>query len=95
MADYRIGQFTIGANLSGQGKIWWDEANTYYQKFYALLGAHADYDFGPVVVSLWGRNLTDTKYNSFAISSAAAEGTRYFAQRANPLQFGMDVNIHF
>lgn len=95
MADYHIGQFTIGANLSGQGKIWWDEANTYYQKFYALLGAHADYDFGPVVVSLWGRNLTDTKYNSFAISSAAAEGTRYFAQRANPLQFGMDVNIHF
>ena len=95
MADYRIGQFTIGANLSGQGKIWWDEANTYYQKFYALLGAHADYDFGPVVVSLWGRNLTDTKYNSFAISSAAAEGTRYFAQRANPLQFGMDVNIQF
>ena len=95
MADYHIGKFTIGVNLSGQGKIWWDEANTYYQKFYALLGAHADYDFGPVVVSLWGRNLTDTKYNTFAISSAAAGGTRYFAQRANPLQFGMDVNIHF
>lgn len=95
MADYHIGKFTIGANLSGQGKIWWDEANTYYQKFYALLGAHADYDFGPVVVSLWGRNLTDTKYNTFAISSTAAGGTRYFAQRGNPLQFGADVSIHF
>ena len=95
MADWHIGQFTVGANLSGQGKIWWDEANTYAQKFYALLGAHADYDFGPVVVSLWGRNLTDTKYNTFAIASAAAGGTRYFAQRANPLQFGLDVNIHF
>ena len=95
MADYHIGKFTIGANLSAQGKIWWDEANTYAQKFYALLGAHADYDFGPVVVTLWGRNLTDTKYNTFAVASSAAGGQRYFAQRANPLQVGLDVNIHF
>jgi outer membrane receptor protein involved in Fe transport len=95
MADYHIGKFTVGANLSGQGKIWWDEANTYAQKFYALLGAHADYDFGPVLISLWGRNLTDTKYNTFAVSSAAAGGTRYFAQRGNPIQFGVDVSIHF
>jgi outer membrane receptor for Fe3+-dicitrate len=95
MADYHIGKFTIGANLSGQGKIWWNEANTYYQKFYALLGAHADYDFGPVVVTLWGRNLTNTKYNTFAVESAAASGTRYFAQQANPTQVGLDVSIHF
>ena len=95
MADYHFGKFTIGANVSGQGKIWWDEANTYSQKFYATLGAHADYDFGPVIVTLWGRNLTDTKYNTFAIQSSAAGGTRYFAQRATPVQFGLDVNIHF
>ena len=95
VADYYIGKFTIGANVAGQGKTWWDEANTYAQKFYAVLGAHADYDFGPVVVSLWGRNLTDTKYNTFAIQSSAAGGTRYFAQKANPIQVGMDVNIHF
>ena len=95
VADYHIGKFTIGANVTGQGKTWWDEANTYAQKFYAVLGAHADYDFGPVVVSLWGRNLTDTKYNTFAIQSSAAGGTRYFAQKANPIQVGMDVNIHF
>lgn len=95
MADYHVGKFTIGANLSGQGKIWWDEANTYSRKFYALLSAHADYDFGPVVVILWGRNLTNTHYNTFAIQSSAAGGTRYFAQKANPLQVGLDVNIHF
>ena len=95
MLDYHVTpRFTLGANLSGQGKIWWDEANTYYQKFYALLAAHADYNFGPVVVSLWGRNLTDTKYNTFAVQSSAAGGTRYFAQRANPITFGLDVNIH-
>jgi outer membrane receptor protein involved in Fe transport len=93
LADWHIKKLTIGANVSGQGKIWWDEANTYYQKFYALLGAHADYDFGFMVVSLWGRNLTNTKYNTFAIQSAAAGSTRYFAQRANPIQFGLDVRL--
>ena len=97
MLDYHLlDKLTLGVNLSGQGKTWWDEANTYSQKFYALLGAHADYDFGPVVVSLWGRNLTDTNYNTFAISSSAAGGyPRYFAQRGNPLNVGLDVRIHF
>ena len=95
MADYHLGKFTIGANVAGQGKIWWDEANTYSQKLYATLGAHADYDFGPVVVTLWGRNLTDTQYNTFAISSSAVDGTHYFAQKATPIQVGLDVNIHF
>ena len=95
MLDYHIGQFTIGANVTGQGKTWWDEANTFSQKFYALLGAHVDYDFGSVVVSAWGRNLTDTKYNTFAVQSSAAGGTRYFAQRGNPIHVGLDVSIHF
>ena len=95
LIDYHFGKFTLGANLSGQGKIWWDEANTYAQKFYALLGAHADYDFGPVVVSLWGRNLTNTHYNTFAVASSAAGGQRYFAQKGTPVQVGLDVNIHF
>ena len=95
MADYHFGKFTIGANVAGQGKIWWDEANTYSQKLYATLGAHADYDFGPVVVTLWGRNLTDTQYNTFAISSSAVDGIHYFAQKATPIQVGLDVNIHF
>ena len=95
LIDYHFGKFTLGANLSGQGKTWWDEANTYAQKFYALLGAHADYDFGPVVVSLWGRNLTNTHYNTFAVASSAAGGQRYFAQEGTPVQVGLDVNIHF
>ena len=95
MIDWHIGKFTIGANMNGQGKIWWDEANTYAQKFYAVAGAHADYDFGPVLVSLWGRNLTNTHYNTFAVASSAVGGTHYFAQRATPIQVGLDVNIHF
>jgi outer membrane receptor protein involved in Fe transport len=95
MADYHFGNFTIGVNLAGQGKTWWDEANTFSQKLYATLGAHADYDFGPVLVSLWGRNITNTNYNTFAIASSAVGGTHYFAQKATPIQVGADVRIHF
>ena len=96
MADSHFGKFTLGVNVSGQGKTWWDEKNSFCQHAYAMLGAHADYDFGFMVVSLWGRNLTDTKYNTFAVKSTAVGGDpRYFAQRANPLQVGLDIKLHF
>lgn len=101
-ADYRfdIGGFdllkavVVGANVTGQGKTWWDEANTYSQGVYATLGAHADIVFKNLTLSLWGRNLTDTNYNIFSVGSAATGSQLYFAQRGNPLQLGLDVRIH-
>ncbi len=101
-ADYRLDFFssalrslTIGANLTAQGKTYWDEANTYSQPFYALLGAHVDGDFGFVTVSLWAKNLTKTHYNTFAISSGATGTTYYFAQQGNPFHCGVDLRFHF
>ena len=100
-ADYRIDfqgtlrSLTLGANVSAQGKTYWDNDNLYSQKLYALLGAHADADFGTVSVSLWGRNLTGTKYNTFATDSPMAGQTLYFAQLGNPLQVGLDLRLHF
>ena len=102
-ADYRfdflspgsvLKSLTVGANVTAQGKTWWDEENTYGQKFYAVLGAHVDADLSPVTVSLWVRNLTDTNYNTFAIKSSFGGDTSYFAQRGNPIQLGCNVKIH-
>ncbi len=100
-ADYRfdLGEgamksITVGANLTAQGKTWWDEENTYGQNFYAVLGAHVDADLSPVVVSLWVRNLTNTNYNTFAVKSSMAGNTSYFAQRGNPFQIGVNIGIH-
>lgn len=84
---------TIGANTYMQGKTYWDEANTYYQKLYCVLGAHADADFGFMKLSVWGRNLTDTRYNTFA--SLNTSTGQYFAQRGNPIQMGVDLKFHF
>lgn len=84
---------TVGANAYAQGKTYWDEANTFSQKLYCILGAHADADFGFINVSLWARNLTDTNYNTFASLNNATG--KYFAQRGNPFQIGMDLKFHF
>jgi len=86
---------TLGANVKGMGKIYWDEANTYSQKFYCTLGAHADFDLGLAKITLWGSNLTNTKYNTFAMSSSATRVQRYFAQRGKPLELGISVNFKF
>lgn len=94
-ADSFIKSLTLGANMNAQGKIWWDEANTYSQKFYAVLGAHVSVDLGVCTVNLWGRNLTDTNYNTFAFSSKATGKEVFMAQRGNPIQLGCDVNIRF
>ena len=93
--NYRINRFFVGGDLTGQGYTHWDEANTFGQKAYVLLGAHVGYDFGGCTVKLWGRNLTDAKYNTFAVESKAAGQPLRFAQRGNPLQLGIDLDLHF
>lgn len=102
MADYTFDtnlgimkSLTIGANMNGQGKIWWDEANTYGQNFYATLGAHACADFGLCKLNLWARNITDTNYNTFAFSSKATGREVFMAQRGAPFQCGFDLSLHF
>ena len=102
MVDYRldindsfIKSLTFGANMNAQGKIWWDEANTYSQKFYAVLGAHICADLNICKLNLWARNLTDTKYNTFAFSSKATGQEVFMAQRGNPFQMGFDLSFCF
>ena len=101
-ADYRIRlngsavqSVVIGADVTAQGRIYWNEANTYSQPFYALLGAHADINFTGVSLKLWCRNITDTHYNTFAFDSSASGQTIYLAQRGTPIQAGFDINLHF
>ena len=102
LADYRFDlsnsfmkSLTLGANVSGQGKIYWDEENSFSQKFYATLGAHCAADFGICKLNVWAKNLTDTKYNTFAFMSKATGEVKYAAQRGNPVQVGVDVSFHF
>lgn len=99
-ADYRfdvkddvLHSVTIGANVKGQGKTYWEADNAQYQKLYATLGAHVALNLGKLDVDFWGRNLTGTKYNTFLVNSALTQQS--FAQRGLPFQAGVDVRMHF
>lgn len=82
----------VSANVAGAGRIYWDEANTYDQSFYATLGASVYTELiGDVSLAVWGKNLTATDYQTFAFQSMG----NTFAQYGNPRCFGIDVNIHF
>lgn len=100
-ADYRIDvshsgflrAVTPGISVSGNGCTYWDVDNDSRQNLYATLGAHAVFDFGNVQVNVWGRNLTDTKYNTFLVNSSVYGVNRSFTQRGNPLRVGVDVSL--
>lgn len=88
----KIKSVIIGTNVIAQGKIYWDEANTFSQKLYALIGAHADINFNKLSISVWGKNITQTRYNTFALKSSATGTTIYLAQRGKPISCGIDFN---
>lgn len=86
---------SVGMNTTGAGEIYWSEDNLHKQSFYALLNAHLGIDMGMVRVNLWGKNLTDTDYDSFFFTSSATTKNLKFGQQGNPLQIGVDVSLHF
>jgi hypothetical protein len=93
-----IPSIVVGAQLTGQGKTYWDAANLYAQKFYALLGAHVDVNWQlrhlSGMLSFWGRNLTNTKYNIFGFPIQEEPSSPHYAQKGNAIQLGVDVKIH-
>lgn len=89
-----VRSITTGVNATGQGKTYWDEGNTFCQDFYILPNAHVDVAFNSATISVWGRNLSSTSFNTFAFSSKATGKTMYHAQRGNPIQIGIDIDFH-
>ncbi len=83
----------IGATLScrGIGKIYWNEANTVSQPFYATLGMSVTFRTPWLDVDLWGENLTDTDYSTFYFVSIG----NGFVQRGNPRKLGVTLRFDF
>lgn len=84
-------KLTIGADWNGAGRVYWTERNDAYQNFYSTLGGHVNMDFHNVSFTLWGKNITNTGYDSFYFESM----NRGFAQRGRPSQYGIDIKFHF
>ena len=82
---------SFAANLRATGDIYWDEANTLRQPFYALLGASVTWQQQHYSLQLWGRNLTDTQYKTFYFVSIQHP----FLQRGHGRQLGATLRLQF
>ena len=82
---------SFAINVRATGDIYWDEANTLRQPFYALLGASITWQQKHYSLQLWGRNLTDTRYKTFYFVSIQHP----FLQRGHGRQLGATLRLDF
>ena len=81
---------TIDASVKGTGEIYWNEANTLRQPFYALLGSSITLAGRHYSLQLWGQNLTDTRYSTFYFVSISHN----FVQRGRGRMLGATLRIN-
>ena len=105
--DYEVfnidaGYLSLNVNANYQDDQWYSAYNdkTGYdnirQEAYALyngrltwFGASEDY-----TIALWGKNLTDEQYDSYAINLQAGFGFDYF-QQGMPRTYGLEVTYRY
>ena len=75
-------------NTRGTGSIWWDEANTARQPFYALLNASVAATHGPFRLEVWADNITSTQYATFYFVSIG----NAFLQKGNGFSIGVTLS---
>lgn len=76
---------------NGAGRVYWDETNSTWQDFYLLPGARISVENKNMTLTVWGKNLSDTHYNTFAFTSVGLN----YEQHGKPRQFGVDLKIRF
>ena len=80
---------SFSPNLRGTGSIYWDEENIYRQPFYAELGASVRFEHSRYSLDIWGKNLTDTKFNVFRYESIGHN----FMQKGKPVRGGVTLRV--
>ena len=85
-----IDKIVLTAGLIGLGKIYWAEDNEVAQNFYALLNAKISITSGIFTWECWGKNITDTHYNTYCFKSSAD-----YAQVGKPAYFGTSLLVKF
>lgn len=91
IATKHLTAITLAADWRGVGTIYWNEANSLSQPFYSLLGAQLSLQLGRAMLTLWGRNLTNTEYDTFYFKSVGEE----FFSAGRPIEGGVRVNVSF
>lgn len=80
---------TLEMNLRCAGDIYFDEANTVRQPFYAVLGGSLTLNSTHWSLRLWGENITDTRYSTFYFVSIG----NAFVQQSRPWSIGATLRV--
>ena len=86
-----VDAISFAPSLRGTGSIYWDELNLYRQPFYAELGASIRFEHSRYSLDIWGKNLTDTRFNVFRYESIGNN----FMQRGKPVRGGITLRVNF
>ncbi len=80
---------TLSAQSKTIGAIYWDNNNDYKQPVYSLLDANLTLSMKYFDISIWGQNLTNTKYNVFYFESLS----NVFMQSGKPITYGTTIKL--
>ena len=78
-----INHITFRTDYQGAGRIWWTEANDISQPYYSQLHIGMTLHFKHLELDFYGRNLTDSKFDTFRFHSMG----RDFSQVGRPRDF--------
>ncbi len=87
--SHYIDRIQLGIDWRGTGTIYWNEENSLCQPLYGQLGASVSLKKGGLSCTVWGKNLTNTKYNTFYFKSMGNS----FVQHGKPIQIGITLNL--
>ena len=91
-----IDRLIASVQHTGAGKIYWTEDNSAYQPFYGLTNAMLSLEKGAFGIELWGKNIFNTKYNSFYFEASDMRGSvNSFVQRGYPTRLGATLRYTF
>ncbi|MDE6277185.1 MAG: TonB-dependent receptor [Muribaculaceae bacterium] len=80
----------LDASVRGAGRIYWNEANTLSQPFYALASASVSFTASRWSLRLWAKNLTGMHYDVFYFMSMS----RGFVQHGRPRELGVTLRVN-
>lgn len=83
-----ISQYFASLELSGLGRIYWNEQNTTSQSGYATLGGRIGIGIKNLTVSAWAKNILNTSYTAFRFKAFGE-----LVQQGAPFTIGVDLGF--
>lgn len=81
----------IMAEYTAQGRIFWNEANSYSQSFYGLINTSIAWKRDRWEIRLWTKNLLDQEYTTYQFTNQNIA----YGQAGRPFAFGTKMSVNF